>query len=83
MKTFSTREEEKLKKDIAKSIIPSIVNNLYKSGVISDAELSDRKIVKEKLLEHIRHKDFSINITLDHRSTILSLADLQDREGYR
>lgn len=84
MKNFSAKEEEKLKKAVVTAIIPSLVNHLHNSGIISDADLSDKQIVNQKIRNFLNRKNRPPwSITVDHRSTILSLADLQNKEGNR
>jgi hypothetical protein len=84
MKDFSAKEEEKLKKALVTTFIPSLVNDLHNSGIISDADLSDRQIVNEKIRQFLNRKNKpSFSIVVDHRSTILSLAEQQNKEGHR
>lgn len=84
MKDFSAKDEEKLKKELFTAIIPSLVNDLHNSGIISDADLSDKHIVKQKILEFLNSKSKEVfSLIVDHRDTILSLAELQNKEGHK
>jgi hypothetical protein len=84
MTDFSAKEEEKLKKALVTAILPSLVNDLHNSGKISDADLSDKHIVNQKIREFLNSKNSPIfSLTVDHRSTILSLAELQNKEGHQ
>jgi hypothetical protein len=82
MKDISAKEEEQLKKALVTAIIPSLVNDLHDSGMISDSDLLDKQIVNQKIKEFLNKKNRpQFRITVDHRSTILSLAERQNKEG--
>lgn len=84
MKDFSAKQEEKLKKALVNAILPSLVNDLHNSGKISDADLSDKDIVNQKIRDFLNSNNKPIfSLTVDHRSTILSLAELQNKEGHQ
>lgn len=78
------KEEEKLKKSLAKLIIPSLVNEMHNVGLITDSDLLDRNIVSSKLKKYIDIHGSSIfkNIVIDHRDTILRIAEQQNNEGH-
>ena len=69
---------------IGKAIIPDFINSLHNEGVISDADLSDKKIVFEKLRKYMAKNSGRIDwqFIIDHRETLINVAEAENKKGH-
>lgn len=78
------KELEVFQRQIARIIFPEIVNQLHKSGEISNEELSNKKLVFKKIREFLdKNKGLpNLEIIVDHRETILESAENENKKGH-
>ncbi|MFT3844059.1 MAG: hypothetical protein QM725_03325 [Lacibacter sp.] len=82
--TKSEKSDKALQDKLAKSILPDFINSLHKEGIISESDLSDKKIVFEKLRGYMAKNKGNINweIFVDHRETLIKVAETEIKKGH-
>jgi hypothetical protein len=78
------KSDKAFEEKFAKSILPDFINSLYKDGLISESDLSDKTIVFGKIRDYMKKNKGKINweIIVDHRETLLNVAEAENKNGH-
>ena len=79
---MTPKEIEKDMRMIAKAIMPDFINDLYKRGVINDADFADRNALFTKVRKELDSNQLNFEITIDHRESLLKVAEQEYLNGH-
>src|SRR5690606_27827427 len=72
--TKKKENPEEESKAFLKEILPQFINQLIKDKKITKDQLSDKKLVLEKVLEYLDNDKIEIQYAVDHRNEIINKA---------
>ena len=78
---MTPNEESKAVKKIANAILPNLVNSLYNDGIINDLDLNNQTLLFNKIEKYLTKNKLDFQIVIDHRETILRVAEQEFKNG--
>lgn len=74
---------EDFKIDIADTILPQLINNLIKDGIIQEDELDNKSLIYKKVQEFLDNTQYDFtHLNIDHRDAMLLIAKNNYDENY-
>lgn len=73
---------KRLEKQILSIVLPNLVNNLHRKGTLNDTDLNDKQILNDKLRDYIAKNKLDFQIVVDHRETLLNVAEREFKAGH-
>ena len=76
----TSKDDSRLKQKLIQTVIPTLVNNLLRLGIITDNDLNNKEFVSRKIADYLKTaKDSAFEYVVDHRSTILEIAERENK----
>lgn len=79
---MTPQETKKLEREILSYFLPNLVNILHQDGTLNDQDLNDKLVLRDKLREYLNKNELDIQIVVDHRKTLLSVAEREFNAGH-